>query len=76
MMFPADPLVEALRNLFQDDYDRAVVYGDAEGETVIHEGQVTVLANGWVAIPDGRLLSPDVVHHIETYPDRADTYPR
>lgn len=69
MMFPADPLVEALRKLFEDDYESAVVYGDAEGKTVIHEGRVTVLANGWVAIPDGRLVSPDAVHHIDTYPE-------
>jgi len=47
------------------EYEDATVYGDRAGETVLHEGAVRVLPNGWVAVPTGRLLSPDAVHHID-----------
>ncbi|MFC3959453.1 hypothetical protein [Halovivax cerinus] len=46
-------------------YENALVYGDMDGETVLHEGPVRVLANGWVSLPSGRLLSPDAVHHVD-----------
>ena len=45
------------------EYGNAVVYGDAE--TVLHEGAVRLLPNGWVELPTGRLLSPKTVHHID-----------
>jgi hypothetical protein len=66
MVFTMESLREAISDLLVSEYDDAVVYGDAAGETVLHEGPVRVLANGWVELPTGRLLSPDVVHHIDT----------
>ncbi|WP_416838297.1 hypothetical protein [Haloferax sp. DFSO52] len=65
MVFASDrPLVE----LVDRSLDNAVVYGDAEMETVLHEGPVRVLPNGWVELPSGRLISPSAVHHIDTQP--------
>ncbi|WP_345780881.1 hypothetical protein [Halalkaliarchaeum sp. AArc-CO] len=32
---------------------------------LLHEGDVRLLANGWVELPTGRLLSPEAVHHID-----------
>jgi hypothetical protein len=54
---------------FAQEYDRATVYADIESETVLHEGAVRVLANGWVELGTGRLLAPDAVHHIDPEPD-------
>jgi hypothetical protein len=59
-------LWEYLVELFEHEYQDAVVYADAERETVLHEGPVRLLATGWVELPSGRLLSPDAVHHIDT----------
>ena len=56
---------EAVDQIVQE-YDHAVVYGDMEQETVLHDGAVRILANGWVKLPTGRLLSPNAVHHIDT----------
>lgn len=56
-------------DLLVKEYDHAVIYGDVESETVLHEGSVRVLANGWVELPTGRLLSPAAVHHIDDRPD-------
>jgi hypothetical protein len=47
------------------EHDDATVYGDFEQEQVLHRGTVRVLHNGWVALPTGRLLSPEAVHHID-----------
>ncbi|SEW21978.1 hypothetical protein [Natrinema salifodinae] len=58
-----------LGDLFVKEYDDAVVYGDMESETVLHEGAIRLLANGWVELPSGRLLSPTAVHHIDENPD-------
>ena len=68
MIVPAEPLLDALSDLFEDDYEEVVVYGDADGETVLHEGPAKVRANGWVELPSGRLLSPQAVHHVDPYP--------
>ncbi|AEM57288.1 MULTISPECIES: hypothetical protein [Haloarcula] len=54
---------------FVKEYESAIVYADIEQETVLHEGAVRVLANGWVELPTGRLLSPDAVHHIDAQVD-------
>jgi hypothetical protein len=54
-----------LADLFERQYEDAVVYGDAAEESVLHEGEVRVCANGWVELPTGRLLSPEAVHHID-----------
>jgi hypothetical protein len=51
---------------FVREYENAIVYADIDQETVVYEGQVRVLANGWVELPTGRLLSPDAVHHVDT----------
>lgn len=48
------------------EYQDAVVYADFEQDTVLHEGSLRVLPNGWVELPTGRLLSPEAVHHIDT----------
>ena len=65
MIAPVEPLVDVLTDLFEDDYADVVVYGDASGETVLHEGPARIRANGWVELPSGRLLSPAVVHHVD-----------
>lgn len=64
MVISTEPAVD-LADFFEIEYDRAVVYGDMEGETVLHEGAVRILANGWVELPNGRLLSPEAVHHVD-----------
>jgi len=50
---------------FVRDYDNVVIYEGSEQDTVIHEGEARLLANGWVELPTGRLLSPNTVHHID-----------
>lgn len=57
---------------FVKEYRDAVVYGDREGEDVLHEGPVRVLANGWVELGTGRLISPDAVHHVDPSATDAD----
>ncbi|WP_058995573.1 hypothetical protein [Haloarcula sp. CBA1127] len=54
---------------FVKEYESAIVYADIDQKTVLHEGAVRVLANGWVELPTGRLLSPDAVHHIDAQMD-------
>lgn len=68
MFAPADRLRSVLSELFEERYDRAVVYADADGETVLHEGRVCVRPSGWIELPTGRLLSPDAVHHVDVQP--------
>jgi hypothetical protein len=50
---------------FVTEYDDAVVYGGPDPDSVLHEGAARLLANGWVALPSGRLLSPSAVHHVD-----------
>jgi len=69
MVISTDPAWSEISDQFVTTYSNAVVYGDYDGETVLHEGEVRVLANGWVEIPTGRLLSPDAVHHIDPHPE-------
>lgn len=47
------------------EYENAIVYGDFEQEQVLHRGRTRMLPDGWVALPTGRRLSPDAVHHID-----------
>lgn len=68
-MFSTDPAWGDIDEAFAREYRDAVVYADFEQETVLHEGAVRLLANGWVELPSGRLLSPDAVHHVDTYPE-------
>ena len=56
---------ESIWDEFRQEYRDAVVYADFEQETVLHEGDLRLLGNGWVELPTGRLLSPDAVHHID-----------
>lgn len=69
MVITTDSLWELIADPFVSEYDDAVVYADADGETVLHEGAVSVRPNGWVELPTGRLLSPSAVHHIDPSPD-------
>jgi len=68
MLAPAETVVDALRTVFEDRRDSAVVYADPEGQTVRHEGPATLRANGWVELPSGRLLSPSALHHVDRDP--------
>jgi hypothetical protein len=63
-----DQAIEDALEGFVREYESAVVYGDREGDVVLHEGPVRLLANGWLAVPSGRLLSPDAVHHVDPAP--------
>ena len=47
------------------EYEDATVYGDFEQEQVLHQGSIRILPNSWIALPTGRLLSPEAVHHID-----------
>ncbi|MFA1612447.1 hypothetical protein [Halobellus rubicundus] len=47
------------------EYEKATVYGDYKQERVLHQGRIRLLPNGWIALPTGRLLSPEAVHHID-----------
>ena len=47
------------------EYEKATVYGDADRERVLHQGRIRLLPNGWLALPTGRLLSPQAVHHVD-----------
>ena len=63
-----ESLWDILRDIFEREYEDAVVYGDEEKETILHEGTVRILPNGWVEVPPDRLLSPEAVHHIDRRP--------
>lgn len=65
MVFSTEPVWGEISETFVLTHDDAVVYGDVASEQILHEGAVRVLANGWVELPTGRLLSPDAVHHID-----------
>lgn len=73
MVISTEPAWDKIDELFVTEYSDAVVYGDFEQEMVLHEGAVRVLANGWVAIPTGRLLSPEAVHHIDPNQGSSDS---
>ncbi|WP_312908679.1 hypothetical protein [Natronosalvus caseinilyticus] len=66
MVISTEPAWKELVDGLGREYQDAVVYGDLEQETILHEGDVRLLANGWVELPTGRLLSPNAVHHIDT----------
>lgn len=69
MVVSTDSAWDELADLFVQEYRKAVVYADLEGETVLHEGEIRVLANGWIELPTGRLLSPRAVHHVDVEPE-------
>ena len=70
MVFSTDPAWGDIDEMFTQEYRNAVVYADFEQEMILHEGPLRLLANGWVELPSGRLLSPDAVHHIDTQPEQ------
>ena len=56
IVISTDPAWGDAVDQFVQEYENAIVYADIDQETVLHEGQVRVLANGWVALPPrGRL---------------------
>jgi hypothetical protein len=64
-----NPILDAVRDtfseLFEHQYSDVVVYGDQEGEIILHEGSVRMRADGWIELPTDRLLSPEAVHHVD-----------
>lgn len=60
-----DEVAEELSDGSVIEYENATVYGDFEQEQVLHQGSVRILPNSWIALPTGRLLSPEAVHHID-----------
>ncbi|ADQ69086.1 hypothetical protein C499_06125 [Halogeometricum borinquense DSM 11551] len=60
-----DEVAEELSDGTVIEYENATVYGDFEQEQILHEGNLRILPNSWVALPTGRLLSPEAVHHID-----------
>ena len=63
-----ESLWTVLGDVFEREYENAVVYGDEEKETGLHEGTVRILPNGWVEVSPDRLLSPEAVHHLDRRP--------
>ena len=70
MVFSTEPAWSDIDEAFVQECPNAVVYSDREQETILHEGAVRLPPNGWVELPSGRFLSPNAVHHIDTYSDR------
>jgi len=60
-----DEVAEELSDGSVIEYENATIYGDFEQDQILHQGSIRILPNGWVALPTGRLLSPEAVHHID-----------
>ena len=60
-----DEIADEIADGLVIEYEDATVYGDFDQEQVLHRGAVRMLPNSWVALPTGRLLSPEAVHHID-----------
>jgi len=67
-MVSPNPAWGGLVDELERAYDDAVVYADREGDDVLYRGDCRLLANGWLELPSGRLLSPDAVHHVDPGP--------
>lgn len=69
MLISNEPIWGDVADEFSDsmiiEYENATVYGDFEQEQILHQGKIRVLPNSWIALPTGRLLSPEAVHHID-----------
>lgn len=65
MVVSTESVRDELAEGIEREYEDVVVYGDGDAETVLHEGPIRLLANGWVELPSGRLLSPEAVHHVD-----------
>ena len=66
MVISTDSIWDELADELVTEYEDAIVYADVDQEAVLHTGDIRLLANGWVELPTGRLLSPATVHHIDT----------
>ena len=66
MVVSTEPVWQEMTDEFVQEYENAVVYADMEQETILHEGALRILANGWIELPTDRMLSPEAVHHIDT----------
>ena len=53
---------------FVTEYDDADVYGGPDPGSVFHAWAARLLADGRVALPSGRSLSPSAVHHADPAP--------
>ncbi len=72
MVLSTDSIWDEFSDHFVQEYEDAVVYGDAEQIEVLHEGAVRIIPNGWVELPTGRVLSPTAVHHIDAESGSSD----
>ena len=66
MVISPEPVWKELTDNLVQEHQNAIVYADFEQETILYEGELRILPNGWVELPTGRLLSPTAVHHIDT----------
>lgn len=66
MVISTEPVWGELAENLVQEHKNAIVYADFDQETILHEGALRVLPNGWVELPTGRLISPAAVHHIDT----------
>jgi len=66
MVISTESVWDELSDELVREYRNATVYADFEQETILHEGALRVLPNGWIELPTGRLLSPEAIHHIDT----------
>lgn len=66
MVISTEPVWEEFIEKFVQGYQSAVVYADFGQETVLHEGELRILPDGWSGFPTGRLLSPEAIHHTDT----------
>lgn len=69
MIISTESVWDELADMFVHEHQNAIVYADREQETILHEGDVRVLANGWIELPTDRLLSPQAIHHIDAEPE-------
>ena len=66
MVISPEPVWEQFADELVISYENATVYGDFAQERILHEGEIRILPNSWIALPTGRLLSPEAVHHIDS----------
>ena len=72
MVFSTDSLWDEVADSLVVGRTNAVVYADFDQDTVLHEGELRLHANGWVELPSGRLLSPAAIHHVDPLPETDD----
>jgi hypothetical protein len=72
MVLSTDSIWDEFSDHFVQEYEDVVVYGDADGTEILHEGALRIIPNGWVELPTGRVLSPTAVHHIDPVTASSD----